>query len=177
MKNTIVSAAMLLSFSAISVNANAAEIQFSGAITASTCYLEGNDGDLVMKLPTFGINDVTEVGQHNGVINLSAKAVCAEGTDGLVTMAMKPNPNSFEGKVLKNTHTGQAKAAGVGIVVMGDDRQPMDFSQGDAAKITAPMTGGVANIMVSATYAKDGSGDDVTAGEVAAVLPFVMTYM
>ncbi|ELI6433230.1 type 1 fimbrial protein [Aeromonas salmonicida subsp. salmonicida] len=175
MKNTIISAAMLLSFSVIGMNANAAEIQFSGAVTATSCTLE-KGGNMIMQLPTFGINDVAEVGQHSGVTTVSAVATCPSATeDGLVTMSMVPNQSSFEGKVLKNTYIGGDAAKGVGIVVMGDDRQPLDFLD-TAAKITAPMTGGVANIVVSATYAKDGSGAEVEAGKVAAVLPFVMTY-
>lgn len=175
MNKTIMSAAMLLSFSVIAMSANAAEIQFSGAVTAKSCTLENGD-NLIMQLPTFGINEVAEVGQHNGVTTVSAVAKCPSATeDGVVTMSMVPNQSSFEGKVLKNTHIGDDAAKGVGIVVMGDDHLPLDFL-GTSAKITAPMTGGVANIMVSATYAKDGSGAVVEAGKVAAVLPFVMTY-
>lgn len=175
MKKNIMSAAILLSFSAIGMSANAAEIQFSGAVTAASCTLVNGD-NVIMQLPTFGINEVAEVGQHNGVTTVSAAAECPSTTqDGVVTMSMVPNQGSFEGKVLKNTHIGDDAAKGVGIVVMGDDRQPLDFL-GTAAKITAPMIGGKANIMVSATYAKDGSGAEVEAGKVAAVLPFVMTY-
>jgi type 1 fimbria pilin len=129
-----------------------------------------------MQLPTFGTEAVQNVGQHNGVTSLNAQVVCPTASgDGTVTMALIPNQNSFTGEVLKNIAVSDA-AKGVGIVVMGNNGQPLDFSQGSAANITAPMTAGTANIMISATYAKDGSGTPVSAGEVSAVLPFVMTY-
>ncbi|WP_429113228.1 fimbrial protein [Aeromonas veronii] len=177
MNMNIISAAILLSLSTIGMNANAAEIKFSGTVTAASCELEGNSGNLIMQLPTYGIKDVKAVGQHNGVTTLSAKAVCDNTSgNGLVTMSLLPNKGSFDGPVLKNTLTEDDAAKGVGIVVMGDDSQPLDFSQGRGAKITAPMIGGAANILVSATYAKDTSGEEISAGNVAAVLPFVMTY-
>jgi type 1 fimbria pilin len=176
MKKNVISAALLFSLSAIGMNANADEIQFSGVITAASCKLVAGD-NLVMQLPTFGIDAVQTVGQHNGVTSLNAQVECPGTTDnGTVTMALMPNPNSFTGKVLNNTADSLEAAEGVGIVVMGNDGQPLDFSQGSAAKITAPMIAGNANIMISATYAKDGSGTPVSAGEVSAVLPFVMTY-
>ncbi|WP_339015147.1 fimbrial protein [Aeromonas popoffii] len=176
MKKNVISAALLFSLSAIGMNANADEIQFSGVITAASCQLVGG-GNLVMQLPTFGTEAVQNVGQHNGVTSLNAQVVCPGTTDdGTVTMALMPNPNSFTGKVLNNTAAPAGAAEGVGIVVMGNDGQPLDFSEGSAANITAPMIAGNANIMISATYAKDGSGTAVSAGEVSAVLPFVMTY-
>lgn len=173
MKKNIFSAAILLSLSSIGMTANAAEIQFSGTITEASCQLESDN--LAFTLPPFGIADVQEAGKNNGAISMTAKVVCdAKAKDGRVLMQLMPNPNSFEGKVLKNIQVAEA-AAGVGVVVMGDDGKPLDFSQG-VTNISAPMVGGAANIKVAATYAQDGSGDAVTAGKVSAVLPFVITY-
>lgn len=177
MNMNIISAAMLLSLSTIGVNANAAEIQFSGKITSSSCQLETKDGHLVMQLPTYGISDVKDVGSHDGVTTLSAKVKCENATeDGLVTMSLLPNQGSFDGPLLKNTLTGAGAAKGVGIVVLGNDNAPLDFATGSGATITAPMVKGAANILVSATYAKDASVPTVESGDVTAVLPFVMSY-
>ncbi|MCX9114730.1 fimbrial protein [Aeromonas veronii] len=176
MKKNIISAAILLSVSSLGMSVNAAEIQFNGTVTASSCKLVDNE-NLVMQLPTVGITDVKDVGLHSGVTTLSASVQCENAkTDGLVTMALMPNKLETKGKVLLNTAEGDTAAKGVGIVVMGTDGNPLDFSSGDNAKITAPMTSGNANILISATYAKDGTGDEITGGDVTAVLPFAMTY-
>lgn len=176
MKKNVISAALLFSLSAIGMNANADEIQFSGVITEASCKLVAGN-NLLMQLPTFGTEAVQNVGQHNGVTSLNAQVECPTASgNGTVTMALMPNQNSFSGKVLNNTAAPLDAAKGVGIVVMGNDGQPLDFSEGSAAKITAPMIAGNANIMISATYAIDGTGTPVSAGKVSAVLPFVMTY-
>lgn len=58
MKKTMLSAAILLSLAGASMSANAAEIQFTGKISAQTCKLSA--GDLKMELPTVGISDVAD---------------------------------------------------------------------------------------------------------------------
>ncbi|MDM5069990.1 hypothetical protein OB952_21910 [Aeromonas salmonicida] len=55
MKKTMLSAAILLSLAGASMSANAAEIQFTGKISAQTCKLSA--GDLKMELPTVGISE------------------------------------------------------------------------------------------------------------------------
>ncbi|MDQ1884177.1 fimbrial protein [Aeromonas salmonicida] len=175
MKKTMLSTAILLSLAAVSMSANAAEIQFTGKITAQTCTLES--GDLKMELPTVGISDVADINQHKGVTTISAPVKCEGATenDKTVTMSLMPLQGSYTAKsVLTNTASADA-ATGVGIVVLDKDQKAFDFDSG-IANIEAPLVNGAANIQVSAAYAKDGSGSDVTAGNVNAVLPFVMTY-
>lgn len=176
MKRSTISTTMLLSLASISMTSNAAEIKFTGKVTAASCEL--SSGNLSMQLPTVGEKYVQDPGQHAGVTSLSAAITCAGATDvGTVTMSLMPNVNTFNGPVLLNTATGEEAAEGVGIVVLDKDNKPIDFSKGSEAVITAPMSeSGSANIVVQATYAKDGSGNPVEAGNVAAVLPFVMTY-
>ncbi|MGG5826387.1 fimbrial protein [Aeromonas salmonicida] len=174
MKKTMLSAAILLSLAGASMSANAAEIQFTGKITAQTCKLES--GDLKMQLPTVGISDVADLDQHSGVTTISAPVTCEGATESnkTVTMSLMPLQGSYTANsVLVNKAQNDA-AKGVGIVVLDKDSKAFNFDAG-AANIEAPLVDGKANIQVSAAYAKDGSAE-ITAGDVSAVLPFVMTY-
>ncbi|HDZ8915482.1 TPA: type 1 fimbrial protein [Aeromonas hydrophila] len=174
MRKTALCAAVALSFCALSSIANATQINFTGVVTAKSCELVSN-GDLDFNLSTVGISDVQEAGQQNGGMSLAAAVQCAGATAGTVTMSLMPIPGSFSGKVLKNIATTDA-AKGVGFVVMNEKNELLDFSAG-SAEITVPMSGsGTANVIIATNYAKDGSGDVVTAGNVNAVLPFVLTY-
>ncbi|MGU5817329.1 fimbrial protein [Aeromonas hydrophila] len=176
MNETVLSAAILLSFAAFSMSANAAQINFTGAVTAQSCELK-NGGDLNVNLSTIAESDVKEAEQAKGAMSLAATVECeGENPSGTVTMALMPVPGAVNGKVLKNTTSGGNAAKGVGFVVFGDNGSLLDFTEG-RAEITAPMnSSGVANIIIAVNYAKDGSGDEVEAGDVKAVLPFVLTY-
>lgn len=174
MKKSMLSAAILLSLAAVSMTASAAEIKFTGKITTQTCKLES--GDLLIQLPTVGISDVADLDKHTGITTITAPVTCegAAESNKTVTMSLMPIQGSYTAKsVLKNTASADA-ATGVGIVVLDKNSKPFDFESG-INNIEAPLVGGKANILVSAAYAKDGEGD-VKAGDVSAVLPFVMTY-
>lgn len=175
MKKSMLSAAILLSLAGASMTANAAEIQFSGKVSAQTCKLVA--GDLKMQLPTVGISDIAEINAHNGVTTISAPVTCEGATEDnkTVTMSLMPLQGTYTAKsVLKNTATAEA-ASGVGIVVLDEKNEAFDFDSG-VANIEAPLINGAANIQISATYAKDGTEGEIKPGDVNAVLPFVMTY-
>ncbi|MDF8331203.1 fimbrial protein [Aeromonas salmonicida] len=174
MKKTMLSAAILLSLAGASMSANAAEIQFTGKISAQTCKLSA--GDLKMELPTVGISDVADLGQHNGATTVSAPVICEGAIEnaGTVTMSLMPIQGSYTANSILVNKAQNDAAKGVGIVVLDKDSKPFNFDLG-VANIEAPLVDGKANIQVSATYAKDGSAE-ITAGDVSAVLPFVMTY-
>lgn len=172
MKKTMLSAAILLSLAGASMSANAAEIKFTGKISAQTCKLSA--GDLNMELPTVGISDVADLGQHKGVTTVSAPVICEGATEGTVTMSLMPLQGSYTANSILVNKAQSDAAKGVGIVVLDKDSKAFNFDAG-VANIDAPLVDGKANIQVSAAYAKDGS-TEVTAGDVSAVLPFVMTY-
>ncbi|WP_033138949.1 fimbrial protein [Aeromonas finlandensis] len=169
----VLSTAIMFSLSVASMSSHAAQINFTGSVTSQSCELSA--GDLDFTLSTVGESDVLEAGKQAGMITLSTAVTCEGASSGTVNMSLMPKAGSFEGKVLKNTADNNA-AKGVGFVVMNDKMEILDFSNGNA-EISAPIDGkGVANILISANYAKDGSGEDVEAGMVKAVLPFVLTY-
>ncbi|MDM5065433.1 fimbrial protein [Aeromonas salmonicida] len=177
MKNisSVVSTTVLFTLAAASMATNAAQINFTGTVTAQSCELTSG-GDLDFNLSTVGVSDVKEPGQQIGMMNLATAISCEDASQaGTVTMAFMPNPGSYEGKVLKNTASVDA-AEGVGFVVMDENNQILDFSTGKA-EINTPMTdAGMANVTIAANYAKDGSGNEVKPGKVQAILPFVLTY-
>ena len=176
MNKKMFSAAILLSIGAASMSVNAANINFTGTVTGQTCVLETTGGDLNFNLFTVGTPDVMDAGEQVGMMRLTAAVKCAEATKvGTVTMNLLPDPASFNGKVLKNIAETDA-AKGVGFVVANEQNELLDFTKG-FAEITTPMSAtGTANIVLSAGYAKDGSGVAVAPGNVRAVLPFVLVY-
>lgn len=175
MKTKYIAAAIALSLAGISISANAAQINFKGKVTAQTCSIEkGNDIEFV--LPAVGVDDVHAIDQHNGATTLSLPVECpGDNANGTVHMALMPIVGATEGKLLKNTDTSAEAAHGVGIVVLSDKNQALDFESG-LVSLDAPLKDGKARIKLSAAYAKEAAAEKVTPGAVSAVLPFALTY-
>ncbi|HEA3202492.1 TPA: fimbrial protein [Aeromonas veronii] len=175
MNKNLLSITVALSFAAVSVTANAAQITFTGQVNATTCTLEGGFGsDLAMQLPTVSLADVQDVGAHQGAQTLRIPVQCPGAIGGeTMTMALMPIAGSINGNhVLKNTAVTDP-AANVGIVVLDGSDQLIDFAAGNAGLTTTLDSSGNGDIYLSATYAKTGTA---TAGSVSAVLPFSMSY-
>lgn len=176
MNKNILSIAVALTLSTVSVSANAGTITFSGQINASSCTLLGGGNLLAVPLPAVAVDDVAAVGAHNGSHTFRVEIACPGADDtNILSLALTPEFHMVSGSyVLMNQATNDA-AENVGVVVINSETGSLvDFASG--GRLEHPLeTDGSTVFNLSATYARIG-GNTPTAGDVMALLPFSISY-
>jgi major type 1 subunit fimbrin (pilin) len=176
MNKNILSIAVALTLSTVSVSANAGTITFSGQINATSCTLVGGGNLLAVPLPAVAVDSVAAVGAHNGSHTFRVEIVCPGADDSnTLSLALMPEINKVSGSyVLMNQATVDA-AENVGVVVINAETGSLvDFTNGGRLEHLLDADGGTV-FNLSATYARIGSVTP-TAGAVMALLPFSISY-
>lgn len=174
MNKNILSIAVALTLSTVSVSANADQITFLGQINASSCTLASGGPGLVMQLPTISVDDVKAVGAHTGAQTLRIPIECPGAIGGeVISVALKPVVGTINGDYVLNNTALVEPAENVGIVILNKNNELVSFVAGTSMLEEVLDETGTIDVLLSATYAKTGVP---TAGSVSAVLPFSISY-
>lgn len=189
MKKSTFALAMMM---AVSANVYAAaepaehKLTILGKVTTDGCMVDGGDGavtrlDLTMTLPTVQLDTVVAepsvgLAALNGE-NQTLPLVCS---DGIGKVSVSFAPQNATDKYLSNVAAVDA-AADIGFVLAAAVNDAvtagdwMDFSSGDVTLPDADVVDNKVTINFSANYAK--TGENITAGNVEAVVPFTISYL
>lgn len=181
MKKTILASSVLAAVSFTQLTqASTGSINFTGALTAATCTINGGTSkDLDVDMGTVSIDDLNNGSSDAGAnTRITVDIDCTTAT-GLTNIYMNFDPRSGSGqdpkdsRLLKTTGT----ATGVGIGLIDKTNKILDLKAGET--ITEPLDvqpdgKGRASLDLRVAFVKN--GNPLVAGDANATLPFTFTY-
>ncbi|MHB9704659.1 fimbrial protein [Alcaligenes aquatilis] len=180
----------LFSLVAVAGTANAAEsvsgtIQFKGAISAESCYVESAIGDANSVLVNLGTVNTASVGSVSapnfvtgaGLSLADFNVVCKN--EAKVSMALNAPQSEVDatGKVLRVnngvTNAGYAQNVGIAVYPSSSSSDAYSLTSQKLLDAVTVAAGTSANVKFNAAYVTRGAGQP-TAGQANATLPFVL---
>jgi len=193
MKNTTLMMSMFGLACAIATTAHASDgtINFTGAIVASTCKINGGTNDLTVALPKASTNQLTAVGATVGrtPFTLTLSGCATDKKDGenaipapvkKVSVAFEPGPNVDLATGRLNL-TGTDAASGVQIAILNDKYAPIKIGAESSAQgtqtvdiDTAEGGTGTATLQFAAQYVATSA--TVTGGSANSFVTYSLIY-
>ena len=178
MKSKVIIALVIGAFASASQLAFAADgtINFTGAISANTCTIDGNGAgskNFNVLMPTVGVDTLNEAGQTAGSTPFSIRLSACTPDTGMVHTLFEPGANG--NAATGNLTTTAGGATNVEIRLLNSDETPINVTVPDAAQNSkaVSLNSGEATLNYLAQYFAVGQAG---AGTVNATAKYTIIY-